>query len=235
MWCSIWRWRRSFFGTIIERLGEAGLAEERNGAGGASSSKSRSAAISRSARALNARILKVLSRATDLPHGPFPRQGNGPEHHGAAFLQRRSSSRSGTATTSTTCRSRPPKPSGVERRASFYETTGALRDMVPNHVFQLLSLTAMESPNSFAADAVRSEKAKVLEAIAPLDCEDVRRNVVRGQYADGHDQRCSRCKAIARSRVSTPTARPRPMSPCSSGSTIGAGPGCRFICAPASG
>jgi glucose-6-phosphate 1-dehydrogenase len=58
--------------------------------------------------------------------------------------------------------------------------------MVPNHVFQLLSLTAMESPNSFAADAVRNEKTKVLEAIHPLDFEDVRRNVVRGQYAAGH-------------------------------------------------
>src|SRR5205814_1051776 len=46
---------------------------------------------------------------------------------------------------------------GVERRAGFYEETGALRDMVPNHVFQLLSLTAMEPPNSFAADAVRTE------------------------------------------------------------------------------
>jgi glucose-6-phosphate 1-dehydrogenase len=58
--------------------------------------------------------------------------------------------------------------------------------MVPNHVFQLLSLTAMESPNSFAADAVRNEKTKVLESIHPLDYEDVRRNVVRGQYAEGH-------------------------------------------------
>jgi glucose-6-phosphate 1-dehydrogenase len=74
---------------------------------------------------------------------------------------------------------------GVERRANFYEVTGALRDMVPNHVFQLLSLTAMESPNSFAADAVRNEKTKVLEAVQPLDDEAVRRNVVRGQYAAG--------------------------------------------------
>src|SRR6266571_3378579 len=57
---------------------------------------------------------------------------------------------------------------GVERRAAFYEATGALRDMVPNHVFQLLSLTAMEPPNSFAADAVRTEKNKVLEALVPL-------------------------------------------------------------------
>jgi glucose-6-phosphate 1-dehydrogenase len=74
---------------------------------------------------------------------------------------------------------------GVERRASFYEETGALRDMVPNHVFQLLSLTAMEPPNSFAADAVRTEKDKVLEAVIPLDDNDVRRNVVRGQYTAG--------------------------------------------------
>src|SRR5207253_3008395 len=69
---------------------------------------------------------------------------------------------------------------GVERRASFYEATGALRDMVPNHVFQLLSLTAMEPPNSFAADAVRTEKDKVLEAALPLTGEETHRNAVRG-------------------------------------------------------
>src|SRR5438045_5032281 len=50
----------------------------------------------------------------------------------------------------------------VEHRAAFYEQTGALRDMVPNHVFQLVSLIGMEPPNSFGADAVRTEKAKVL-------------------------------------------------------------------------
>jgi glucose-6-phosphate 1-dehydrogenase len=74
---------------------------------------------------------------------------------------------------------------GVERRAGFYEATGALRDMVPNHVFQLLSLTAMEPPNSFAADAVRTEKNKVLEALLPLTGEDARRKIVRGQYTAG--------------------------------------------------
>src|SRR3954466_8874222 len=74
---------------------------------------------------------------------------------------------------------------GVERRANFYEATGALRDMVPNHVFQLLSLTAMEPPNSFRADAVRTEKDKVLEAVVPLVPEEVHRNVVRGQYTAG--------------------------------------------------
>src|SRR5580704_10110588 len=74
---------------------------------------------------------------------------------------------------------------GVERRAAFYEATGALRDMVPNHVFQLLSLTAMEPPNSFDPDAVRTEKTKTLQAIVPFDDGDLRRNVVRGQYTAG--------------------------------------------------
>jgi glucose-6-phosphate 1-dehydrogenase len=73
----------------------------------------------------------------------------------------------------------------VEHRAAFYEQTGALRDMVPNHVFQLVSLIGMEPPNSFGADAVRTEKAKVLQAVAPLDVEGVLQNAVRGQYAGG--------------------------------------------------
>jgi glucose-6-phosphate 1-dehydrogenase len=74
---------------------------------------------------------------------------------------------------------------GVESRARFYEPTGALRDMVPNHMFQLLAMTAMEPPNSFDADAVRTEKAKVLQAIKPLDAPRVARDVVRGQYGPG--------------------------------------------------
>ena len=74
---------------------------------------------------------------------------------------------------------------GVEKRGKFYEVTGALRDMVPNHMFQLLSMIAMEPPNSFEADAVRTEKAKVIEAIHPMNNADVQRNVVRGQYVAG--------------------------------------------------
>jgi glucose-6-phosphate 1-dehydrogenase len=74
---------------------------------------------------------------------------------------------------------------GVERRAKFYEATGALRDMMPNHVFQLLSLTAMEPPNSFDPDAVRTEKTKALQAIMPFGEDDLQRNVVRGQYTAG--------------------------------------------------
>ena len=80
---------------------------------------------------------------------------------------------------------------GVEQRGGYFDTAGTLRDMVPNHVMQLLSLIAMESPVSFEADAVRNDQAKVLHAIQPLDSEDVLHNSVRGQYGEGEigDQR----------------------------------------------
>jgi glucose-6-phosphate 1-dehydrogenase len=74
---------------------------------------------------------------------------------------------------------------GVERRGRFYETTGALRDMVPNHIFQLLAMTAMEPPISFNADAVRAKKAEVIDAIRPLKPRSVLRDVVRAQYGAG--------------------------------------------------
>ena len=70
---------------------------------------------------------------------------------------------------------------GVEKRGRFYETTGALRDMVPNHIMQLLAMVAMEAPTSFDADAVRDEKSKVMAAVHRLASGDV----VRGQYAAG--------------------------------------------------
>src|SRR5258708_3177719 len=74
---------------------------------------------------------------------------------------------------------------GVEQRGGYFDTAGTLRDMVPNHVMQLLSLVAMESPVSFQADAVRDEQAKVLHAMQPLASEEVLQCSVRGQYADG--------------------------------------------------
>jgi len=74
---------------------------------------------------------------------------------------------------------------GVEHRGGFYETAGALRDMVPNHLFQLFTMTAMEPPISFDADEVRNKQAEVLHAIQPLDPEDVLTNTVRGQYGSG--------------------------------------------------
>jgi glucose-6-phosphate 1-dehydrogenase len=74
---------------------------------------------------------------------------------------------------------------GVGHRGSFYDQTGALRDMVPNHLFQLLSLVAMEPPIRFDAHSVRSEKAEVLAAIQTLGEADALRNSVRGQYRAG--------------------------------------------------
>jgi glucose-6-phosphate 1-dehydrogenase len=74
---------------------------------------------------------------------------------------------------------------GVERRGGFYETAGALRDMIQSHVLQLTSLVAVEPPASFDATAVRNEKLKVLQSIRPFDLEAVAQAVVRGQYAKG--------------------------------------------------
>ena len=74
---------------------------------------------------------------------------------------------------------------GVEQRGNYYDTAGALRDMIPNHIFQLITLTAMEPPVSFEANAVRDEQAKILQAIQPFSPEDVLHKTVRGQYGAG--------------------------------------------------
>jgi glucose-6-phosphate 1-dehydrogenase len=74
---------------------------------------------------------------------------------------------------------------GVESRGSYYDKAGALRDMVQNHMLQLLCLVAMEPPNSLTADSVRDEKLKVLHALAPIRDGAVATRTVRGQYRQG--------------------------------------------------
>jgi len=74
---------------------------------------------------------------------------------------------------------------GVEGRAGFYEETGALRDMVANHLLQLLALTAMEPPIAFDADSVRGQKVQVLKSIRPMTLDEVAKRTVRGQYGPG--------------------------------------------------
>jgi glucose-6-phosphate 1-dehydrogenase len=74
---------------------------------------------------------------------------------------------------------------GVEARGPYYDHTGALRDMVPNHLFQLLTLTAMEPPSSFSATALHNEQAKVLDAVDPLTLADCGVNTLRAQYVAG--------------------------------------------------
>ncbi len=75
---------------------------------------------------------------------------------------------------------------GVGTRGGYYDSAGALRDMVPNHIFQLVTLTAMEPPVSFDADAVRNEQAKILGAIKPFTPENVLEKTARGQYGSGN-------------------------------------------------
>ncbi len=74
---------------------------------------------------------------------------------------------------------------GVEQRGGYYDRSGAMRDMVPNHIFQLITLMAMEPPISFEADAVRDEQVKILRALQPMSSEEVLQLTVRGQYGEG--------------------------------------------------
>ncbi len=172
------------FGTIIERLGAAGLAQEKDHAWRRVIIEKPFGHDLASACALNAQILKVLTEPQIYRMDHFL----GKETVQNLMVLRFANgifepiwSRDHIDHVQITV----AETVGVERRAKFYEATGAMRDMVPNHVFQLVSLTAMEPPNSFDADAVRNEKHKVLEAIRPLDGDEARRDAVRGQYAAG--------------------------------------------------
>jgi glucose-6-phosphate 1-dehydrogenase len=173
-----------FFGTVIEHLGESGLAKEENG-------RWRRVVIEKpfghdlpSAQALNRQILKVLDETQIYRIDHF--LGKETVQNIMLFrfanglfepLWNRDRIDHVQITVSETV--------GVEKRGGFYDRTGALRDMVPNHVFQLVAMTAMEAPNSFGADSVRSEKAKVIEAIRICEAKDVDCEAVRGQYGSG--------------------------------------------------
>jgi glucose-6-phosphate 1-dehydrogenase len=172
------------FGTIVDRLGEARLAAETDGAWRRVIIEKPFGSDLASARALDAQILKVLNEGQIYRMDHFLGKETVQDIMVLRFangifepLWSRDHIDHVQISVAETV--------GVERRARFYEVTGALRDMVPNHVFQLLSLIAMEPPNSFDADAVRTEKYKVLEAVHPIDHADVRRAIVRGQYAAG--------------------------------------------------
>ena len=167
-----------FFGTIVKQLGAAGLLEETDGA-------FRRVVIEKPfgsdlARALNASILKVASEQQiyRINHflGKEPVQGIMPLRFSNGLFEpmwKREHIDSVQITVAETL--------GVEERGAFYESTGALHDMVPNHIFSLLTMVAMEPPASFDAEAVRDEKVKLLEAIRPIAPEDA----ARGQYATG--------------------------------------------------
>jgi glucose-6-phosphate 1-dehydrogenase len=170
-----------FFQTAVEKLGEAGLVTEQDG-------QWRRVIIEKpfghdldSAKALNAAILKHLQERQIYRIDHFLGKETVQNIMAMRFanglfepLWNREHIDHVQITASETV--------GVERRGKFYEKTGAMRDMVPNHVFQLLSMTAMEPPNSFDANAVRAKKAEALQAIRPVDPA---RDAVRGQYGAG--------------------------------------------------
>ena len=123
---------------------------------------------------------------------------------------------------------------GIENRGAFYEETGAVRDVLQNHLLQLVSLIAMEPPATFDADALRDEKVKVLRAIA-----DRPRRTPRSTSSAASTGRAGwrrpRSPATARRRTSTRSRRPRRSSRPASRSTTGAGPASRSTSGPASG
>ncbi len=169
-----------FFGPIIDQLGQAGLARE-------SESAWRRVIIEKpfghdfaSAKALNARICKVLSEDQIYRIDHFLGKETVQNILVLRFangifepLWNRDHIDHVQITAAETV--------GVESRGQFYEDTGALRDMVPNHLFQLLAMIGMEPPISFDADAVRAKKTELLQAIHPISPTDA----VRGQYGAG--------------------------------------------------
>ncbi len=124
---------------------------------------------------------------------------------------------------------------GIGGRAGYYEGAGALRDLVQNHMLQLLALLAMEPPTAFDADRLRDEKLKVLEAIVPPEVEQVPDMAVRAQYGAGRGRRRPGARLPGGARRRRRTRAPRPTRRCACTSPTGAGPGCRSTCGPASG
>jgi glucose-6-phosphate 1-dehydrogenase len=172
------------FGEIVRRLGAAGMAREENGQWRRVIIEKPFGRDLESAHALNAEIRQVLAE----------RQIYRIDHYlGKETVQNLMVFRFGNSIFEPIWNRRyidhvqitAAETVGVETRGGYYDSSGALRDMVPNHLFQLLSLTAMEPPISFSANAVRDEQAKVLNAIAPLSPEDVLSRTVRGQYGEG--------------------------------------------------
>ena len=101
---------------------------------------------------------------------------------------------------------------GVGHRGGFYDATGALRDMVPNHLFQLMSLVAMEPPARFDAHSVRSEKAEVLDRDPAAERRRKRSRARFARNISPAGSATTRFRTIARPRTSSPAAPPRPLS-----------------------
>jgi glucose-6-phosphate 1-dehydrogenase len=171
-----------FFGPIVERLADAGLMEE-------SATRFRRVAVEKpfghdleTARALNAQILARVGEHQVYRIDHFL---------GKETVQNILVARFANPWMEAVWNNRyvdhvqisAAEAIDIGTRGAFYDATGALRDMIPNHLFQLLAMVGMEPPNDLSADAIRTEKAKVLEAIRTLSPAEARADVVRGQYA----------------------------------------------------
>jgi glucose-6-phosphate 1-dehydrogenase len=169
-----------FFGPVIEQLGRAGLARQSENAWRRVIVEKPFGHDFASAEALNAQILKVLSEDQIYRIDHFLGKETVQNILVLRFangifepLWNRDHVDHVQITVAETV--------GVEGRGRFYENTGALRDMVPNHLFQLLAMIGMEPPISFDADAVRAKKTELFQAIHPISPADA----VRGQYGAG--------------------------------------------------
>ena len=117
---------------------------------------------------------------------------------------------------------------GIGTRAGYYDQAGALRDLIQNHMLQLLCHVAMEPPVSFTAEEVRNEKVKVLHAIPSRRPSEIPEMAVRAQYARRALRRRGRRRATSRRTACARTRTPRPTRRCAWRSTTGAGPGVPF-------
>lgn len=173
-----------FFGSIVEELGKAGLTREAD-------KVFRRMVIEKpfgddlaSAKALNRRILKVLDEGQIFRIDHFLGKETVRNIMAVRFANGVFEplwSRLHVAWVEITA----AETVGVEKRGGYYDKAGALRDMTPNHLFQVLAMMAMEPPNSFNPEAVRAEKGRVIEAIAIKTLDEALRDSVRGQYTAG--------------------------------------------------
>jgi len=177
----------SYFGPIVEKLAAAGLVEQSNGCWRRVIIEKPFGHDLESARSLNQQLLKVAGET----------QIYRIDHYlGKETVQNILAFRFANGIFEPVWNRRyidhvqisVAETVGVEGRGTYFDQAGSLRDMVPNHIMQLISLTAMEPPISFDANAVRDEQAKILHAIQPMSDEEVLSRTVRGQYGDGTEE-----------------------------------------------
>ncbi|WP_454886542.1 glucose-6-phosphate dehydrogenase [Sphingomonas oryzagri] len=173
----------SFFGPIAQSLAKAGLLKETEGFRRVVVEKPFGHDLA-SARALNKTLLSVMGETQifRIDHflGKETVQNIMVARFGNAFLEAVWNARYIDHVQITAA-----ETVDVGTRGAFYDATGALRDMVPNHLFQLLAMIGMEPPNSFDAEAVRNEKVKLLQAVRIPTSKEAKADAVRGRYTGG--------------------------------------------------